>query len=149
MLVDYGIALAETEEIISKMEEGYINKIPMEIIEYIKKYKNPNWTFKYNPEKDLEEQNIHIETIEILSYLNLNYWASEEEKNYLTKLYKRNYTKHQLELKAKYSTDALFLNKQKTKKDEQLEKQEVNLQVIEESSIFSKIIKKIKKIFKR
>lgn len=81
MLVDYGIALAETDEILGKMEEEYIAKIPKEIIEYIVKYKNKDWKFKYNLEKELEEQDIHIETIEILSYLNLNYWSEGEEKN--------------------------------------------------------------------
>lgn len=78
---------AEVFEIISKMEDKYIKKIPLEIVNKIKVNKN---TFSYNTRKKLKNQGIQEDTIKILSYINLNYWCNKAEKEELEEIYKRN-----------------------------------------------------------
>lgn len=78
---------AEVFGIISKMEDKYIKKIPLEIMQKIKFNKN---TFSYNTRKKLINQGIHEDTIKILSYINLNYWCNKAEKDELEEIYIRN-----------------------------------------------------------
>lgn len=141
---NYYIALAEVDEILKYIESKFISKIPKDILDVIKNNKAPNVIFKYNVTKSLIEQNVHKETLEILSYINYNFWMNETKKQQFGKIYYDNVMKIENEKRVKYNPDNLFKNI-----NSNIEKKEVELVIVEEKNNFiSKIIKKIKSIFK-
>ena len=73
-MANYYMALDEVDEILNHMDNKFISKIPNDIIEIIRNYKSGNNNFKYDLTKPLSEQNLQKETLEILSYLNYNFW---------------------------------------------------------------------------
>ncbi len=78
---------AEVAEIISKIEDEYVKKIPLDIMQKLKFSKNG---FSYNTRKKLINQDVKDDTIKILSYINLNYWCDKVEKDELEEIYRRN-----------------------------------------------------------
>ena len=142
---NYYIALAEVDEILKYIESKFITKIPKDILEVIKNNKAPNVVFKYNITKSLIEQNVHKETLEILSYINYNFWMNESKKCEFEKKYYDNIMKKENEKRIKYNPDDLF-----KKINNNIEKKEVELVIVEEKNNFiNKIINKIKSIFNK
>lgn len=133
------IAYAEILNILRKMEEEYVYKIPIEIIEYL----NDN-CIKDDEESYLgfdENGNIKVtpEAEKILLYLNLKYWANEEEKKELLELY----TKNEQMLDEEYDIDKILKKRNKTNTDENIGQ----LVVIKET-LFKKVINKIRELLR-
>ena len=158
---DYSIAMQESYKIIERMGKQYISLIPVDVIEKIDSIRNKNYKFEYDENKTLEEQNIQKETLDILSYLNLMYWCTPEEKEELLKIYKKNMQKEEEAKRIQYNPDKIFentkTNENTSKTNENSEKtnengtktNETSLVVQEENqSFWKKIINKIKKFFK-
>lgn len=80
--------LAEVDYILKKLENKYINKIPQDVWDYITENKDKNYVFKYDNNKTLIEQNLSIDTISILTYINMEYLLEEEAKRELLDLLK-------------------------------------------------------------
>ncbi len=114
---------AEVFEIISKMEDKYIKKMPLEIVKKIKVNKK---TFSYNTRKKLKNQEIQEDTIKILSYINLHYWCNKAEKEELEEIYRRN--------EEKAFNNTLNINSNKS------------IAVIKQQNWLTKLIQSIKKI---
>ena len=145
-MADYYMALAEVNEILNYVENKYIIKIPKDILAIIKENKSENSCFKYDISKPLSKQNIHKETIEILSYLNYNFWLNETEKNNFKKIYNDNLIKIEDEKRNKYNPDSIFKNKSK---NFLAQKENLPMPIKEKNNFFINIIKKIKAIIKR
>lgn len=141
-MANYNIALAEVDEILNHVESTYILKIPKDILEVIKAGKAENIDFKYNPTQKLLEQNIHKETLEILSYLSFNFWTDESEKKEFEKIYYDNFEKIEAEKRAKYNPDDLFKN---IKSDL---KEELPVVIEKKTNFFARLIEKIKAIIR-
>ncbi len=144
-MADYYIALAETNAILYHIEKEFIYKIPKEILNIIEKYKAENINFIYDTTKNISEQSIHKETLEILSYLNYNFWLNNEEKIEFNKIYNDNFIKLENEKREKYNPNEIFSRKKaKIVNDENLP-----IEIKEEKSFFEKILNKFKAIIKK
>ena len=73
--------LCEVEYILSKLEKYYQEKIPKEIWQFINENKDKTYVYNYDDNKKLIDNNIHIDTIAILTYINIQYLLNEEQKN--------------------------------------------------------------------
>lgn len=93
--------LVEVETILKKLDENYINKIPTEIWDFIEKNKDDQYTFFYDDNIELLNQNLNIDTIAILSYINMQYLLDEKSKK---------------EVEEILIKDGAFLEQQKMKK---------------------------------
>ena len=131
-MADYYIALAETNAILYHIEKEFIYKIPKEILNIIEKYKAENINFIYDTTKNISEQSIHKETLEILSYLNYNFWLNNEEKIEFNKIYNDNFIKLENEKREKYNPN-----------------ENLPIEIKEEKSFFEKILNKFKAIIKK
>lgn len=136
------IAYAEVDEILSLMDEKYVNIIPKQLRAIFKEEKSSDYKPKISTEKLLNEQNLQRETLVILAILCLNYWCeSEEEKKELIKVYSENEKKKETEIREKYNPDNIF-KKPKEKND--------SVQVVEyHENILKKIWIKIKLLLKK
>lgn len=143
--VEYANAYSEILEILKYISIDDYNKIPKSKINLFENYANKEYTFKYNPQKTLDEQYISKRAKAIILILFRDYWATDIQRNKM--LSNQKSQKEQLEKNKRdlYNPDNLF-NRNITKKiDGNNSKNSTSLVCIEKS-FFEKIIDKIKNI---
>ena len=141
-------ACTEIVEILKHVDKSKLEKIPYKTRAMFLKYKD----LEYKPEinfknYDLYEQSLKKKTKDILVYLYLNYWCTDEEKEEMENLLKTNYETNQIKLRERYNPDDVFKNK-KDEIDKNDEKENELILVEYKESIFKRIINKLKGIFK-
>ena len=65
----------ELYEILSYMDKKTVMKIPLDILQNIKKYKNNYYKTKIDKKDIFNEKNVNRETIDLLCYFYKNYWC--------------------------------------------------------------------------
>lgn len=134
-------ALTEVYELL-RLDEESVKKIPLNIWRIIED--NRNIEYKIDIE-NMDSNTMMTETKDIIIWLYMDYLASEEEKNVLENMAKMQYEQKQKEKQEQYKIDIFNSDK----KDSIEEIQEINLPVEYKESIIKKILKFIKKIFKK
>ena len=86
-MIEYQKRLTEVDEILNHPSKEDYNKIPTNVIKYIKENKDNQYVWKYDSLKKLKDQNVNNDTIAILSYLNMEYLLNNEQKSYMKKLH--------------------------------------------------------------
>lgn len=115
---DLNKRLVEVEYILRKLEEKYIKKIPQEIWDYIEENKDKNYIFKYDDSRNLLEQNLNIDTISILTYINIEYLLDEKQKMEMIEFLKKDESIAEQEKAKLYNPDDLFKAKKENKEQE-------------------------------
>ena len=144
---DYSKSLVEVEEILNYLSIEDYKKIPEKVFEILNKNKDPNYIWKYDESKRLNEQNLSNDTIAILSYINLEYLLNDKQKLFMENVLKENEI-HEENLKREiYNTDTLF--KKKNKNSFEYTNYNQNLPVeVKKEGLFTKIYKFLKSLFK-
>ena len=144
----YAVAYSEVLEILKHIPLEDYNKIPKTKIELFETNANNDYTFKYDPSKTLEEQNVSNITKGIIILLFRDYWATEIQRNKI--IAKQNYDRMNLEekKKGKYNPDNIFANLYKNSFTDNTENNK-ELSLIETNNIkwYKKIWKLIKHFF--
>lgn len=140
---DLNKRLVEVEYILKKLDDKYIKKIPQEIWNYIKDNKDKNYVFDYDDNKILVEQNLNIDTISILTYINMEYLLSEEQKKEMKEILRKDEAIAEQEKAKLYNPDDLFKNKKETKE------QEVAMAEVKEHKWYKKVFDFFRKILKK
>ena len=84
-------AYSEVLEILSYMEQKYVDKIPQKLLDLFNEEKNKDYIPNINSNISLAEQGLQRKTLALLAMLNLNYWCeNEEEKREMLKIYSEN-----------------------------------------------------------
>lgn len=145
-------AYAEVDEILSFMEDVYIDKIPKKLRELFKNERLEDYKPNIDPKISLDEQKLQKKTFSILAMLNLNYWCEDEkEKQDLIAIYAENDRKKEEKLREKYNPDNLFKKKETEQKIEEPQKNIAENTVLveyKEEKFFKKLIKKIMNFLK-
>lgn len=144
--VEYANAYSEVLEILRYVSIDDYNKIPKEQIDFFENNSNTDYDFFYNPYKTLDEQNVSKRAKAIIAIIFKEFWATDIQKEKI--IAKQNYDRMQLEKEkqARYSSNDIFKNK----KINNIENKTETFAMIEYKETFlDKIIKKIKKIFKK
>lgn len=140
-------AYSEINEILSLMDNEFIDKLPKRFIEFIKKERDINYEPNINPNVPLEEQQLLEDTINILAMLKLDYWCeTEAEKQELLQILSENEEKYQQELRDKYNPDNLF---KKKNIEIDTKKESIALTVYKEKNFILKLFEKIVNMFKK
>lgn len=142
-MVDYNKRLVEVDEVLNHLSKENLDKIPKEIKTLIKENKDKDYVWHYDEDKPLKDQNLNKDTIAILSYLNIEYLLNEDQKNLMKQIHKYNEQKKEQEKQEKFSKQDIF------KRKRIIENQENNEVTVFKESFITKIIKKIKKLFKK
>ena len=143
-------AYAEVDEILSLMENIYVEKIPKKMRELFKNERLDGYEPKINTKISLDKQNLQRKTLSILAMLNLNYWCEDEnEKKELLALYAENDKKREEELREKYNPDNLFKKKEQIIENKEIKQENTQLIEYKEQNIFKKILNKIMNSFKK
>lgn len=112
---DLNKRLVEVEYILKKLDDEYIKKIPQEIWGYIEENKDKNYVFYYDDSKTLIEQKLNIDTISILTYINMEYLLEEEQKKEMIEFLRKDEAIAEKEKARRYNQNELFKNKENNK----------------------------------
>ena len=138
--------LIEVECVLNKMEEKYKKKIPKEFFEFMNKNKDINYKFQYDDSKSIIENNLHIDTISLLTYININFLLDNESKQEMIALLNEDEIIADEQKRRQYNPDSIFKNRI----DKHIEHTSENLKMIEyRESVFRKIISKIRKLLNK
>ena len=109
--IKYANAYSEVLEILKYISVEDYNKIPKEKIKLFKTNANYDYSFQYNPNKTLNEQNVSKIAKGIIAILFRDYWATEIQREKI--ISKQNYDRQKMEeeKKERYNADTLFSNK--------------------------------------
>ena len=107
-MIDYKKRFVEVDEIIKYLPKKEFSKIPNELIDLIRKNKDSKYIWKYDNNKKLEEQNIHKDTIAILSYINMKYILEDDQKMLMKNLHDYNEMKSEKLKREKFNPEAIF-----------------------------------------
>lgn len=142
------LAYAEIDEILNLLEYKYREKVPEKVRTFFREEKMPEYTPTIDVNIPLIEQNLKRETIVWLAILNINYWCENEEEKqfFLNELDKNEEEKKKIE--EKYNPDNLFKNKQERIINESMQTGQ-DLIVYKETSFISKLLNKIKQLFRK
>lgn len=140
-------AYAEVNEILSLMDNKYIEKIPVKMRKMFENERQKDYNPEIKVNIPLDEQNLQRKTFAILAMLNLNYWCEdEEEKQKLIQIYAENDKIREEELREKYNPDNIFKKKDT---NEQTENNNVALIEYREENFIKRILKMIINLFKK
>lgn len=133
--------LVEVECVLNKMNEQNIKKIPQEFWEFLNKNKDINYNFKYDDSKSITENNLHIDTISLLTYINMNFLLDAEAKKEMISLLNEDEIIAEEQRRKQYNPDSIFKNRI----DKHIEQTSKNVNMIEyKESVFQKIISKLR-----
>lgn len=133
--------LVEVECVLNKMNEQNIKKIPQEFWEFLNKNKDINYNFKYDDSKSITENNVHIDTISLLTYINMNFLLDAEAKKEMISLLNEDEIIAEEQRRKQYNPDSIFKNRI----DKHIEQTSENVNMIEyKESVFQKIISKLR-----
>ena len=93
--INYANAYSEVLEILKYIPVEDYKKIPKNKIELFEINANSDYTFIYNPDKTLEEQNVSKLTKGIIAILFRDYWATERQREKI--IAKQNYYRMKFE----------------------------------------------------
>lgn len=147
----YGIAMAETLHYLKGISQDDINKIPDNLITFLKNNASQNYECKFDYTRPLKELNLKNETRGLIAMICLNYWCeTEEQKNSFIEHLNKNEKKYQEELREEYNIDDIFKKKEfipkVEKTTENIDKNKLPVQAKREN-IFKRVFTRIMKIF--
>ena len=107
-MIDYTKRFVEVDEIVKHLPKREFSKIPNDLIDLIRKNKDSQYIWKYDNNKKLEEQNIHKDTIAILSYINTKYILEGNQKMLMKNLHDYNEKKSEKLKREKFNPKTIF-----------------------------------------
>ena len=142
----YKQSLVQVDEVLKYLTAEDLEKIPISIRNTISKEKDPNYSWKYDEEKDITEQNIDRKTVALLSFLNLKYMLSEEERVFLEKKHAIN--QKRFEEKDRLNYEKIF-EKSYFSEEQKSDNEEKALIKCNEDKWYKKVFNCFRKIFQK
>lgn len=87
---EYEKRLVEVYEVLKYMPKDEVDKIPEDLKEAIRDGRDLSYEWHYDETKKLVEQDLHTDTIAMLSYINMEYILTSEQKKILEQSHKLN-----------------------------------------------------------
>lgn len=139
----------QLNKILSFLPEDKMRKIPEDIWKQIIDKTDNSVNTKIDDIEDITNENILLETRKYLSFIFLNYLATDEEREEYTKIVKSNEEQYQKFLNKKYNVDNIFRNKESIVTINQEHIEENNLPIECKEKFFEFILNKIKSLLKK
>lgn len=137
---EYSRAYVEVLEVLKFLKEEEYNRVPKERIDIYNKYKDNEYYFEINKEKELGEQ-ISTKAKAVLSNLFIRYIANDADREEIVVQERQKEYKEEMAKSQNIKLNPLF--EKRTKTAETIEENQ-SLIVYTEDNIFKKFIKKIK-----
>ena len=148
----YANAYVEVLEILKYVDKQDYDKIPHDEIALLEEYANKNYSFSYNPEKSLDEQNTSETAKIIIALLFLDYWANQTQKQKINAFLQTKKDEFIEKENEKYSIENVFAERNKKVPDANEEKnktEETALAKVNSEKWYKKLLMFIKGIFNK
>lgn len=144
----YRNSFKEVYDILENTEKELITKIPTKFMNFLKKNMNVNYKTNINPDEEIDKQYLLKETEAILSLIYRSYWATDEEKQEISRKDQQEYIKKEEKKKEQYEGKDIYQIFEERKNLNQITLDN-NLMVIRKENFIKRIFNKILNIFKR
>ena len=152
--IQYANAYTEVLEILRYISKEDYEKIPKSKIKVFEENSNNNYSFKYDVDKTLEEQNVSEIAKMIIAILCRDYWTTNEQRYIIIKKQREareeqeRQIRERIEQNRQIKEDSLKVIDVSSDLDLDLDySRGTNLEIYKEENIFKRIISKIKEIF--
>lgn len=145
----YAKVYSEVYDILKYCNENLKYKVSKKFIKYIYENRDKEYITNIIPYIPLEQQNILPETRAYVALIYINYFADENEKIEFFKNYKLEQDKIEKEKTETYNPSDIFKKRNEITQQIKMEDNSTNLPATATIGIFSKIIAKLKKIFRK
>ena len=152
--IQYANAYTEVLDILRYISKEDYEKIPKSKIKVFEENSNKNYSFKYDVDKTLEEQNISEIAKMIIAILCRDYWTTNEQRYIIIKKQREareeqeRQIRERIEQNRQIKEDSLKVIDVSSDLDLDLDySRGTNLEIYKEENIFKKIISKKKEIF--
>lgn len=152
--IQYANAYTEVLDILRYISKEDYEKIPKSKIKIFEENSNKNYSFKYDVDKTLEEQNVSEIAKMIIAILCRDYWTTNEQRYIIIKKQREareeqeRQIRERIEQNRQIKEDSLKVIDVSSDLDLDLDySRGTNLEIYKEENIFKKIISKIKEIF--
>ena len=152
--IQYANAYTEVLDILRYISKEDYEKIPKSKIKVFEENSNKNYSFKYDVDKTLEEQNVSEIARMIIAILCRDYWTTNEQRYIIIKKQREareeqeRQIRERIEQNRKIKEDSLKVIDVSSDLDLDLDYSiGTNLEIYKEENIFKRIISKIKEIF--
>lgn len=102
---------SEVYEILKYMNKEVVMKIPSEILENIKNKRDLDYKLQIDKEDIFNPNNVLPETIEVLNWIDVNFWMAEDKKEKLLKKVREKEAEDDKLKRQKYDPDSIFSKK--------------------------------------
>lgn len=140
--LEYANAYSEILEILRYVSKEDYNKIPEEKIALFQTNSNKDYSFNYDINKTLDEQNVSKKAKTIIAILFRDYWATDAQREKIKAKEQYDRKIKEEENREKYNPDNLFKKQDLVKNTEDIMTEEVAMVEYKES-IFRKIFNKL------
>ena len=142
--------MANKEVLIILDKLNLMDKIPKDLLDAMKNNQDESWSFTYNDNLKLEEQKITRQTIILFTSLYFMYICEDNtEKEKLKKIYIENEKRHNEETMNKLNNLNERPNSFELSEKPKNKNTETQMIYVKNENFIQKIIRKIKKIFKK
>ena len=152
--IQYANAYTEVLDILRYISKEDYEKIPKSKIKVFEQNSNKNYSFKYDVDKTLEEQNVSEIAKMIIAILCRDYWTTNEQRYIIIKKQREareeqeRQIRERIEQNRQIKEDSLKVIDVSSDLDLDLDySRGTNLEIYKEDNIFKRIISKIKEIF--
>ena len=152
--IQYANAYTEVLDILKYISKEDYEKIPKSKIKVFEENSNKNYSFKYDVDKTLEEQNVSEIAKMIIAILCRDYWTTNEQRYIIIKKQREareeqeRQIRERIEQNRQIKEDSLKVIDVSSDLDLDLDySRGTNLEIYKEDNIFKRIISKIKEIF--
>lgn len=139
---------SEVYEILKYMNKEVVMKVPIEILDNIKNKRDLNYKLQIDKEDIFNPNNVLPETIEVLNWIDVNFWMAEDKKVKLVQAVRKKEIEDNKVKKQKYDPNAIFSkndeNDFEEKKD--LEMKDISITEAKRENVFKKLILNIKRM---
>ena len=152
--IQYANAYTEVLDILKYISKEDYEKIPKSKIKVFEENSNNNYSFKYDVDKTLEEQNVSEIAKMIIAILCRDYWTTNEQRYIIIKKQREareeqeRQIRERIEQNRQIKEDSLKVIDVSSDLDLDLDySRGTNLEIYKEDNIFKRIIIKIREIF--
>ena len=152
--IQYANAYTEVLDILKYISKEDYEKIPKSKIKVFEENSNKNYSFKYDVDKTLEEQNVSEIAKMIIAILCRDYWTTNEQRYVIIKKQREareeqeRQIRERIEQNRQIKEDSLKVIDVSSDLDLDLDyARGTNLEIYKEDNIFKRIISKIREIF--
>lgn len=152
--IQYANAYTEVLDILKYISKEDYEKIPKSKIKVFEENSNKNYSFKYDVDKTLEEQNVSEIAKMIIAILCRDYWTTNEQRYIIIKKQREareeqeRQIRERIEQNRQIKEDSLKVIDVSSDLDLDLDySRGTNLEIYKEDNIFKRIIIKIREIF--